>query len=382
MGAMDIDGTTDDTTAAALRDLMTARRAAGDLAGALPIAEQLLAESQHRLGPRHPESLSLALAIANWRQHLGDLETAAEELGRLVPLLENELGGDHIDTLMAHHMLASYAGPGTDPIAALTTWLQLYAAEQRVLGVEHETTLGARHNVAVWRRQLGDITGAVDEMTSVVAARARLFGAEHPDTLASRLALATWSGEAGATGTALLEATALVPLLRKVFGYDHEQTLSARHLCAHWGQDLDSRELESIADWAVLVDDEIRALGVDHPLTVAGQTAVAACRAESDASLDKALLEHVIIMKKETAERSREFGEDSVPVLSARYDLAHALWNAHQYTGAAEFTQRLLDDCVRIVGDEHELTVSARQLQAAGRRYPELGSQDSEPDRG
>jgi hypothetical protein len=87
-------------------------------------------------------------------------------------------------------------------------------------------------------------------------------------------------------------------------------------------------------------------------------------------------------MKKETAERSREFGEDSVPVLSARYDLANALWNAQQYTGAAEFTQRLLDDCVRIVGDEHELTVSARQLQAAGGRYPELGAQDSEPDRG
>ena len=423
MGAMDFDGTTDDTTAAALRDLMTARRAAGDLAGALPIAEQLLAESRQRLGPRHPESLSLALAIANWRQHLGDLATAAEELGRLVPLLENELGGDHVDTLMAHHMLASYAGPGTDPTAAVTTWLQLYATEQRVFGVEHETTLGARHNVAVWRRQLGDITGAVDEMTPVVAARARLFGAEHPDTLASRLALATWSGEAGDTGTALLEATALVPLLRKAFGYDHEQTLSARHLCALWGQDLDSRALESIADWAVLVDDEIRALGVDHPLTVAGQTAMATLRADWVASLDEgeyvagdryqstemaerggqlteqitaraaeyaakqraedeALLERVIVMKKETAERSGEFGEDSLPVLSARYDLAHALWNGHQYTGAADFTQRLLDDCVRIVGDEHELTVSARQLQAAGRRYTELGSQDSEPDRG
>ena len=79
MGAMDFDGTTDDTTAAALRDLMTARRAAGDLAGALPIAEQLLAESRQRLGPRHPESLSLALAIANWRQHLGDRRHAGRE---------------------------------------------------------------------------------------------------------------------------------------------------------------------------------------------------------------------------------------------------------------------------------------------------------------
>ena len=60
MGATDIDGTSDDTTAAALRELMTARHAAGDLAGALPVAEQLLAESQQRLGPQHPEGLSLA----------------------------------------------------------------------------------------------------------------------------------------------------------------------------------------------------------------------------------------------------------------------------------------------------------------------------------
>jgi hypothetical protein len=373
MGASDIGDATEDSNAAALRDLMETRRASGDLAGALPIAERLLAESQQRLGPGHPESLALALAIANWRQHLGDLATAAAELERLVPLLDNALGGDHADTLMARHMLASYAGPGTDPVAAVTTWLQLFAAEQRVFGVEHATTLGARHNVAVWRRQLGDVVGAVDEMTPVAAARARLFGAEHPDTLASRLALVTWSGEAGDTAAALAAAKALVPLLHKVFGYDSEQTLSARHLCAYWGQDLQGRELESVADWAVLVDDEIRALGIDHPLTVAGQTAMAARRSEWEAALDEALLEHIIIMKKETAERTKEFGADSLPVLSARYDLANALWKGHQQTAAAQFTQQLLDDCTRILGVHHEQTVSVRQLQTGASPSTQFG---------
>jgi hypothetical protein len=90
-------------------------------------------------------------------------------------------------------------------------------------------------------------------------------------------------------------------------------------------------------------------------------------------SLDEALLEHVIVMKKETAERISEFGEDSLPVLSGRYDTASALWNGHQYTAAAQFTQRLLDDCVRLVGDEHELTLSVRRLQATGSRSAQLG---------
>lgn len=119
--------------------LMAARREAGDLVGALAAAEQLLAESRERLGPRHPDSLTLALAIANWRQHLGDMATAADELGRLIPLLESELGADHPDTVTARHLLASLPACGTDPaesIVAATTWFQLYADEQRMLGAE------------------------------------------------------------------------------------------------------------------------------------------------------------------------------------------------------------------------------------------------------
>ena len=173
--------------------------------------------------------------------------------------------------------------------------------------------------------------------------------------------------------------------------------MNARHLCALWGQDSGSRRLEAVADWAVLVDDEIRALGVDHPLTVAGQTVLAAQRADWEASLDEfqyvaenlyqdmeteesggdaakqrsqdeALLERVIVIKKKIATRSREFDDDSLPVLSARYDLAYALWDGHQYTAAADFTQPLLDDCLRILGEQHELTASVHHLQAAGRR--------------
>ena len=261
----------------------------------------------------------------------------------------------------------------------MITWIQLFAAEQRVFGAEHETTLGARHNVAIWRRHLGDVAGAVDEMARVAASRGRLLGEAHPDTLVSRLALATWRGDAGDTAAGLAEATTLIPLFRKAFGYDHEQTLSARYLCALWRDDLEDRELEAVADWAVLVDDEIRALGVDHPLTVATQTALATQRAEWAASLgaggsaaeqrsaDEDLLERVIVMKRETADRSREFGDDSLPVLRARYDLAHALWGGHQHTGAAIATDRLLDDCLRIVGDQHELTLAVRQLQSPGK---------------
>jgi Tetratricopeptide repeat len=443
MGAMDTDGGTADLTVAdrerqatelrqtlgdqhpdtlaALRELMTAHREAGNLAGALAIAEELLAESRQRLGPQHPESLSLAVAIANWRQHVGDVARAADDLTGLIPLLDSELGRDHPDTLTARHMLASYAGPGTDPVAAVATWFQLFADEQRVFGAENLATLGARHNLAVWRRQLGDIVGATDEMAQVSTVRARLLGNEHPETLASWRAWVTWRGEAGDTEAAREGALVLVPLLGKVFGHDDEQTLSVRHLCALWAQESPNRDLEVLAEWAVLVDDEIRALGVDHPLTVAGQTALAARRTEWEEYLDEgqwvdadlfqqmevdghggerteelaarakeyaakhrseleALLEHVIVMKKEIADRGKAFGEGSQQALSARYDLAYVLWSGNRITDAAECTQELLDDCVRNLGDEDALTTSVRELQSAGRRYGRLPDEDDSVD--
>ncbi|SPM36832.1 Mycobacterium rhizamassiliense ORFan [Mycobacterium rhizamassiliense] len=409
-------------TLAALRELMTVHREAGNLAAALGLAEELLAESRQRLGPQHPETLSMAVAIANWRQHLGDVARAADDLAGLIPLLDGELGRDHPDTLTARHMLASYAGPDTDPALAVTTWFQLFADEQRVFGAENLTTLGARHNLAIWRRQLGDIVGATDEMAQVSSVRARLLGNEHPDTLASWRAWVTWRGDAGDTEGAHAGAATLIPLLGKVFGDDHEQTLGMRHLCLLWAPASPNRDIEVLADWAVLIDEEIRALGIDHPLTVAGQTAFAARRADWEADLDEgewvdadlyqqmeldqgdgeptkelaarakeyatehrsrieALLEHVIVMKKEIGERSKAFGDGSESALSARYDLAYALWNGGEYPDAAQCTQHLLEDCARNLGDEHALTASVRQLQAAGQRYTQfpLGGGDSEP---
>ncbi|MEE6177938.1 tetratricopeptide repeat protein [Mycobacterium sp. 050134] len=271
----------------ALRERMTERREAGDLAGALAIAEELLAENSQTLGPRHPDSLALALAVANWRRHLGDAASAADELSGLVPLLETELGPENPDTVTARHLAASLPGNEADPAATAANWFRLFADEQRTLGPDHALTLAARHNLAICRRQTGDVVGAIDEMEEAAAARGRLLGQHHPDTLASRLVLAAWRGESGDTQEAADAAASLIPLLRRAFGPDHEQTLTARHLCALWAPVPDGRQLESVWDWAVLVDDESRALGADHPLTVAGRAVLAVRRAGWEGTLDE-----------------------------------------------------------------------------------------------
>jgi len=399
------------STLAALRALTEAHRAAGDFAGALVAAEELLAASRQTSGPHHRDSLSLAALVANFRRNTGDSATAATELEQLIPLLEEHLGGDHVDTVLARHTMASCLGQDADPLAALTTWIGLFADEQRVLGAEHAHTLTARHNFAFWRRQLGDSVGAVDEISRVVAIRRRSLGEDHPDTLSSRLALETWRGEAGDTGGAVAEVVALLPLLRNVFGYDHEQTLSARHVCALWGQDTGKRPIDAVADWTVLVDDEKRVLGADHPLTDAGRATLAARRAEWEAWLDDcqelardicqdmeiqesgsdeltleiatlaaeqaadyreraiALMDRVIAAKKQIARCERDFGEDSEQALRARYHLAYALWEGQEYDAATDHSEHLVDDCVRVLGEQHEFTVSVRHLLAAGKRY-------------
>jgi len=390
------------STLAALQELMEAHRAVGDLADAVEVGQQLLGVRRDILGAHHPDSLAVAVAVANWRYCLGEFSTARAELERLLPILDAELGRDHVHALAARHTLAACPGGGGDPAAALSCWLQLFADEQRVLGGEHPTTLAARHNVAVFRSLLGDTTGAVDEALRVLAARGRVLGQQHPDTLTTRLAVQIWRGETGETAGAVAEILGLLPLLSATFGAEGEQTLTARHVCVLWTHDGDGGALDALSDWEVLVEEETRVLGAEHPLSAAGRAALAGWRArweqrvadgadaggrpgagghnagaaaESPADTkaarhggdDAQLLERIIGIKRAIRRRAIDFGADSLPVLTGRYDLAYALWEGGQHAAAEAHTDRLIGDCVRVLGEHHELTSSARMLLAAGK---------------
>lgn len=360
---------------AAVFSLMAARRESGDMIGAVESAEELLAARTDTLGPTHPDTLAVASMAANWRYHAGDSAGGAAALHELIPVLTEVIGPDHRDTLTARHTLAGQPGTPGDLNAELAVWVLLYADEQRALGAEDPLTLAARYGVALARRQLGDTIGARDEAERVLAARRRILGEQHPDTLVTALASAIWLGEAGDEEAAAAALGELQGPLHAVLGHDHESTLTARHTWALWRPDDDVDRLETVSEWEVLVDDERRVLGEQHPLTVSGQSVLAGQRAlwrqwvegpssmAVDYSVDmNGVMDTVVRLKKELARNRRVYGELADVTLTSCYDLAAMLLQHGQCDPVGPLVERLIADC-EVAGDQPELMAAARSLR-------------------
>ncbi|WP_234322394.1 tetratricopeptide repeat protein [Streptomyces sp. NRRL B-24720] len=73
----------------------------GDLAGAVEISEQLLADRVRVLGEDHPQVLTTRLNLANLRGRAGDAAGAAEAFERLVLDMERVHGADFIYTVVS-----------------------------------------------------------------------------------------------------------------------------------------------------------------------------------------------------------------------------------------------------------------------------------------
>jgi hypothetical protein len=406
------------TSPTALYEAATASAAAGDFDNALRYGAQFVALHTEANGERHPDTLAIAALIPSWRLGAGDVSGALAAARETVPTAIEVLGADHPSTVAARHTLACCDPElGLNPAAALPVWVALYGDEQRLFGIDHPSTLGARHQVGELRRQLGDRIGARDELTAAALGMRHALGDHHPDSLAVQLAAAVCVGEAGDTAAAVSEFNRLIPLLTSVLGYDHQHTLLARHTRALWLPPTDGQVLDRVSDWEVLVDDEARALGEQHHLTVAGRQTLAEQRiawqetleTQDDVSnelliefeiedrglefdperpwgdfggLDEEgkdsvaehaadiraeledLMDAVVDAKKAVAQAVRESGTASRTYLSRRYELAHTLWRGHEFDSARAWTQPLITECSTLLGDDDPLTKAALALFA------------------
>lgn len=405
-----------ESTLTALLAVASARWGGGDSLGAVHDAGDVWAARRDLLGDEHPDTLVVAGLVAMWRYHRGD-EGAVGELRELVPVMARVLGAEQADTLWATHTVATAEEAGDDPARRLLRWVQLAAAETRVFGARHELTLSALYGVALARHDLGDVFGASTDALIVVGYRRRLLGEHHPHTLAAQLSRLTWMGEAGAVNDHTLnEFDDLIVALQNTLGHDHEQALLARYYRALWTPDT-ANEIERISQWEVLAEDLERTLGEQHPVSVDAAQRLAVARAEWEVDLDDFrglaldllidlesehrdvelepgrgymqpgnldddaqdkvaedadeqrseradLMEHTIEVKKALGRSARALGNEHLDVLQWRYYLAWWLWNGHEFDAAGQQTQKLIDDCVRLLGEDHALTGATRALDS------------------
>ena len=141
-------------------------------------------------GDDHPHALASRNGLA------GAYESAGR-LGEAIPLLEEVLadsvrvlGADHPDALASRNNLAGAYYSAGRLGEAITLFEEVLADRVRVLGDDHSDTLISRNNLAYAYRAAGRLGEAIPLYEEVLADRVRVLGDDHPHTLTSRNNLA------------------------------------------------------------------------------------------------------------------------------------------------------------------------------------------------
>ena len=211
---------------ASRHSLAGAYESAGRLDEAIPLYEEVLADSARVLGPDHPDTLTS-------RGNLAYAYRAAGRLDEAIPLFEEVLadsarvlGPDHPHTLASRAGLAgAYESVGRLD-EAIPLFEEVVADSARVLGPDHLHTLSSRNNFASAYESVGRLDEAIPLFEEVVADSARVLGADHPDTLVSRGNLAYAYGAAGRLDEATVLYEEVVADMERVLGADHPDTLT------------------------------------------------------------------------------------------------------------------------------------------------------------
>lgn len=238
----------------------------------------------------------------------------------------------------------------------------------------------------------GDFAGTARQANELVTLCRATLGERHPTVLELKVSLATLRLGAGDDAEAYEEFERLIPDLVEVLGRDHLSTLAARHMLAGRQQPA----LSSLAEWSQLFADDQRVLGPEHESTLVAREKIAEKRWETgDLAGAMAEGEHVL------AARRRVLGDDHADTLATRLMLAiwrgqagdvpaavaelksvidelrekpgdddlHLLMARHMFTVWApdraaderDAWQALVEQEARVLGDEHPVTMAARQ---------------------
>ena len=169
-------------------NLAVAYRSAGRVSEAIPLFEQVLADSERVLGPDHPSTLKTRDNLVEGLHVADRFDEAASVYRSILEARLSSSDPDDPDVLDARDDLAWALGRAECFDEALADYLKLIADYERVMGVDDPDTLTARNNyictlknsgkiveaVALYRELLSDVEralGADDEFAQEIAQR-------------------------------------------------------------------------------------------------------------------------------------------------------------------------------------------------------------------
>jgi hypothetical protein len=326
----------------------------GSLSAAVDFFQQLCTKAVERLGPDHPDTLTVRHQLAYWRARAGGLTGAVTAFEDLLSDRSRTLGPHHPDTLATRHFLHYLQGETGAPAEAATALAALLPDLVRVLGRYHPIVLLARHDQAYLRGAAGDARGAVTAIEPLLADRTRVMGPDHPDTLNTRGLLARWLAEAGDVAGAISEFEALLSDRIRVLGPEHPATMVTRGHLARWRGEA-GNAAGAVAEFRALLNDRLRILGPCHPDTLNARGDLAFwCGRSGDPAGAAVATEELL------ADRVRILGSDHRVTLMTRAHLARWRGEAGDGDAAVRALEALLPDVVRVLGHEHPQTQAVR----------------------
>jgi serine/threonine protein kinase/Tfp pilus assembly protein PilF len=227
-------------------------------------------------GELHPDVGTATNNIGSVLFALGRIDEAYEAYEDAVRIRRLTLGENHPEVAATLHNLAVVASRRGDPKGALAFHRQALSVRERVFGPEHAETAFSLDSIGATLRALGRHSESLEYHERALAIRLAHHGGEHESVGQSHQSLAYAyidlnrpedALEAAETALRIKEASKLGPV-RRAHAY------AARSL-AHSAM---RHPAEALADAETCLELRRRALGVDHPDTVAAQERVESLR--------------------------------------------------------------------------------------------------------
>lgn len=249
-------------------DLLTsAHRAAGRIAAALEVGEQLASALGDRLGADHTLTLSARFNLASTYRSAGRIAEAIAIETDVFDRRTRLLGEHHTDTVWAKSNLGlSYLAAG-ETGRAIELFESVVETRRSVNGDEHSTTFTSLANLAIAYRAAGRYRDALVIQQSVLEGRLRLLGPDHFSTLSVRDHLSITFRRIGQFDRSLEMARGVVADRTRLLGPDHPATLMAMDNLAAACRCSDAAAAAVQVGWEALGIAE-RTIGPTHPDTV------------------------------------------------------------------------------------------------------------------
>ncbi|MFI6077753.1 tetratricopeptide repeat protein [Actinoplanes sp. NPDC051343] len=226
---------------------------------ALAYWKALLPAAVDRLGPHHPDTLTIRNNLAWARSRTGSSDRALTDMRELLTVRRRVLGADHPNTLATEHGIADFQAETGDVDGAIEILRRLVAGYERVLGPDERDTLNTRLSLVRLLASSQAPAEAVAHLRELLADYVHVLGPGWPETLDVEFSLAGALVAADEFSEARSTTERLVGEYTRVLGPDHVDTLRAR-FCAADLHGRDGRRKQAAGEMRELLDDVQRLL--------------------------------------------------------------------------------------------------------------------------